>query len=120
MGSERVRHDWTTEFAADLLYIFRDDTPTAGKPGQNLKPCREWLAELDGGAAVRGELIVPNPFTGEEADTTDGKPSYIAQAAIARFPFIVVEFDAMPLSDLRGEEGEDERNSEGVSSHMGL
>ena len=84
---------------ADILYIFRDDTPTAGKPGQNLKPCREWLAELDGGAAVRGELIVPNPFTGEEADTTGGRKSYIAQAALTRFPFIVVEFDDLPLPE---------------------
>ena len=83
----------------DLLYIFRDDTPTAGKPGQNLKPCSEWLAELDGGAAVRGDLIVPNPFTGEEADTTGGRKSYIAQAALARFPFIVVEFDELPLPE---------------------
>ena len=84
---------------ADILYIFRDDTPTTGKPGQNLKPCRGWLAELDGCATVRGDLIVPNPFTGEEADTTDGRKSYIAQAALARFPFIVVEFDDLPLPD---------------------
>ena len=82
---------------ADVLHVFRDDAPTAGKPGKNLMPCREWLARMERGETMHGDLIVPNPFTGAEADTTDGRKSYIAQSCLARFPFVVAEFDAMPL-----------------------
>lgn len=101
-----VPKDGTTQTAAflrslfapaDVLHVFRDDAPTAGKPGLNLMPCREWLARLEHGETMRGDLIVPNPFTGEEANTTDGRKSYIAQSCLARFPFIIVEFDSMPL-----------------------
>lgn len=82
---------------ADVLHIFRDDTPTAGRPNVNLMPCRDWLAKIGHGEAVRGDLIVPNVFTGAEAETTDGRKSYIAQSCLARFPFAVIEFDSMPL-----------------------
>ena len=78
---------------ADQLHIFRDDTPTIGRPGVNLMPCRDWLARIDQGDAIGGDLIVPNPFTGAEDVTTEGKKSYIAQSCLARFPFIVIEFD---------------------------
>ena len=82
---------------ADQLHIFRDDMPTAGRPSVNLMPCRDWLARIDHGEAIRGDLIVPNVFTGAEAETTDGRKSYIAQSCLARFPFVVIEFDSMPL-----------------------
>lgn len=82
---------------ADVLHVFRDDAPTAGKPGLNLMPCRDWLAMPERGEAMHGDLIVPNPFTGKESDTTDGRKSFIAQSCLARFPFAVVEFDSMPL-----------------------
>ena len=83
---------------ADVLHVFRDDVPTAGKPGANLMPCREWLAKVERGDMMPGDLIVPNPFTGAEGETTDGKRSRIAQSCLARFPFAVIEFDAMPLA----------------------
>ena len=82
---------------ADVLHVFRDDAPTAGKPGLNLMPCREWLAKMEHGEAMPGDLIVPNPFTGVEGETADGKKSHIAQSCLARFPFAVIEFDSMPL-----------------------
>ena len=83
---------------ADVLHVFRDDVPTAGKPGANLMPCREWLAKMERGDMMPGDLIVPNPFTGAEGETADGKKSRIAQSCLARFPFAVIEFDAMPLA----------------------
>lgn len=82
---------------ADFLHIFRDDSPTRGVRGQSLMPCRDWLATAERGGAMPGDLIVPNPFTGETGETADGKPSLIAQSCIARYPFLVVEFDSMPL-----------------------
>lgn len=82
---------------ADVLHVFRDDAPTAGKPGQNLMPCRDWLAMLERGEKMNGDLIVANVFSGAAANTTDGRKSFIAQSCLARFPFAVVEFDSMPL-----------------------
>lgn len=82
---------------ADVLHVFRDDAPTAGKPGQNLMPCRDWLARLERGETMPGDLTVANPFTGAEGETADGKKSHIAQSCLARFPFAVIEFDSMPL-----------------------
>ena len=83
---------------ADVLHVFRDDAPTAGKPGGNLIPCRDWLAKIERGEELPGDLIVPNPFTGEEGETTDGKKSFVAQSCLARFPFMVIEFDGIPLA----------------------
>ena len=82
---------------ADNLHIFRDDMPTTGKIGINLMPCRDWLARLERGDAIPGDLIVPNPFSGAEGKTADGKKSYIAQSCLAHLPFVVIEFDSMPL-----------------------
>ena len=82
---------------ADNLYIFRDDVPSTGKIGTNLMPCCDWLATIEGGDATPGDLVVPNPFTGAEGKTADGKKSYIAQSCLARLPFVVIEFDSMPL-----------------------
>ena len=47
--------------------------------------------------ATGGDLIVPNPFTGAASETTGGKKSLIAQSCLARFPFIVIEFDELSL-----------------------
>lgn len=58
---------------ADVLHVFRDDVATAGKPGVNLLPCRDWLAKIERGEQLRGDLVVVNVFTGEEGETTDGK-----------------------------------------------
>ena len=70
---------------------------STGKIGTNLVPCRDWLATIEGGDATPGDLVVPNPFTGAEGKTADGKKSYIAQSCLARLPFVVIEFDSMPL-----------------------
>lgn len=83
---------------ADVLHIFRADVPTTGRLGVNLIPCGEWLARIGRGMATGGDLIVPNPFTGAASETTGGKKSLIAQSCLARFPFIVIEFDDLPLS----------------------
>ena len=82
---------------ADVLHVFRDDLPTVGTPGVNLMPCRDWLAKIERGEKLPGDLVVPNPFTGAEGETTDGKKSFVAQSCLADFPFVVLEFDTMPL-----------------------
>jgi hypothetical protein len=83
---------------ADLLFIFRDDAPAAGRRGVNLRTAAEWLEIVEKGGDLPGDLACPNPFTGAEGLTTEGKPSFVAQSCLARFPFLIVEFDDMPLS----------------------
>lgn len=82
----------------DLLYVFRDDMPTAGKPGENIRPAAEWANRVKQYGSLPGDLVVPNPFTGERAKTADGKQSFISQSCLAAFPFMVLEFDEMPLA----------------------
>ena len=82
---------------ADLLFVFREDPPTAGRPGESIMTCADWLLRIGRGAAMPGDLIVPNPFTGAQGETTGGRKSYVAQSCLARLPFAVAEFDAMPL-----------------------
>jgi len=81
----------------EILYIFRADAPTAGKPDENMMPAADWITKVDHGDTMPGELIVPNPFTGKTAATTAGRESYIAQGCLASFPYVVIEFDEMPL-----------------------
>ena len=88
--------------AAAVLMIGHDpkgstEGKSTGKIGTNLMPCCDWLATIEGGDATPGDLVVPNPFTGAEGKTADGKKSYIAQSCLARLPFVVIEFDSMPL-----------------------
>jgi len=82
---------------SDVLHVFRDDAPTAGRLNWNIATCAEWLNVVWHGWMLPGDLIVPNPFSGAEGETTDGRKSLIAQSCLARFPFAVIEFDAMPL-----------------------
>ena len=55
----------------------------------------DWLTRFERGAEIP-EHIIPNPLTGEQGQTKDGKPSYRADDCVAQFRFAVVEFDEMP------------------------
>lgn len=46
-----------------------------------------------------GPHIIPNPLTGEQGQTKDGKPSYRADSCVAAFRFAVVEFDTLSMKD---------------------
>jgi len=81
----------------EKLHIFRDDRPTAGVPWVNLRAAADWLERLPF-EPLPGDHIVPNPFTGSLGETTDGKKSLIAQSCLAAFPFMLIEFDEMPLA----------------------
>lgn len=98
-GREQTAAFFRSLFApSDILHVFRTDVPTAGQPDVNIMPCHGWCARIERGAAIPGDLIVPNPFTGAEGKTTDGKKSYIAQSCLAKFPYAVIEFDTLSLS----------------------
>ena len=82
----------------EMVHVFRNDMPTAGKPGVNIRPAADWVELIERGEPLPGDLLVPNPFTGEPGETTAGKQSFIAQSCLAAFPFMVLEFDEMPLA----------------------
>ncbi len=82
----------------DWVHIRRDKTDnTPVKPGTNLRPMRDWM--FDTGTRELGEIVRPNPFTGGQGVTGDGKPSFACLKTIAAFRHMVFEFDEMPLAD---------------------
>jgi hypothetical protein len=56
------------------------------------------LAAIDSGSALPPHII-PNPFTGRQHETKDGKLSYRCDAAVADHRYALVEFDDMPRPD---------------------
>ena len=86
-------------FAPDeLLFVFRGDTATKGVLGKNIHTAAEWIAQIENGNQLPGDLVKINPFTGEIGHNKNGQPSYVSQDCIATYPFALMEFDAMPLS----------------------
>lgn len=59
-----------------------------------IRPASEWIERFENGVAVP-EHIIPNPLSGEQGRTKDGKRSYRADSCVERFRFAVVEFDTM-------------------------
>ncbi len=99
--SSPVRIDWTPEQDAvevlrrlyqptDRLFIgTRYDTGV-----EYVLTVADWLKRFERGAKLP-EHIIPNPLTGEQGLTKEGKPSYRADDCVAQFRFAVVEFDEM-------------------------
>ena len=83
---------------ADLLFIDNSKTHLTGRPGENIRTAEEWVRRVCLAGDMGGDLITPNPLTGIEGETTDGRKSFVAQECVARYPFIIVEFDEMPLA----------------------
>ena len=61
---------------------------------QYVQPVSEWIRRMSRG--FMPPHIVPNPLTGKQGATKDGKPSYRADACVEKFRFAVLEFDSMP------------------------
>lgn len=80
----------------DILHVFRKDAPSAGVLGVNLRSAEDWVKDV-AHASAWGDLIVPNPFSGREGETSEGKKSLIAQSCLASYPYLVLEMDDMPL-----------------------
>jgi len=71
-------------------YIFLGD-----RYDKQVKTVDIWIEELKSGR--NWPHIMPNPLSGKQALTQDGKPSYRCDAAINNFRYTVVEFDDTPL-----------------------
>jgi hypothetical protein len=97
-----VRVDWSPEDDATevLRRLYRpQDRLFIGMRfeagAEHVLPVSEWISRFERGIAIP-EHIGPNPLSGEQGQTKDGKQSYRADACVARFRFAVVEFDTMP------------------------
>jgi hypothetical protein len=62
---------------------------------EHVRSVSEWIVRFERGISIP-EHIIPNPLTGAQGKTKDGKTSYRADSCVKRFMFAVIEFDAMP------------------------
>lgn len=70
--------------------------------GGNIRKCSEWLDMARRGVRLPGDIITPNPLTGERRETIDSqgrrKYSLILQECFASVPYFVLELDHLPLT----------------------
>ena len=66
--------------------------------GADVKTAGDWIARIEGGAPVPPHWI-PNPLTGEEHPTGNGKPSKRGDSAVCGFRYAVAEFDGLSKAD---------------------
>ncbi len=80
----------------DIVNIRKDKADrTPATPGANLRPLADWMRQTGG----HGEIVRPNPFTGKQGNTADGKPSFGAKNCLAAYRHMIFEFDELPLAD---------------------
>lgn len=98
-----IRMDWPRERdAVEILrHLYRPDEQLfigsrLDSDPSHIRTAREWIARFDRGCPTH-EHIVPNPLSGKQGQTKDGKPSYRADSCVTAFRFVTVEFDTMPL-----------------------
>ena len=98
-----VRINWEpAEDARNLLEILYapDDVLFIGdRFDRGVKTVREWLADPN---LTKHPHIIPNPLTGQQGSTKDGKSSLRADDCVKDFRFAVIEFDDMPREDQIG------------------
>jgi hypothetical protein len=100
-----VRVDWPPEYDAvvilELLYCAEDPLFLGSRHDAGpsfVRPVSEWIERFKKGLPVP-EHVIPNPLTGADGRTKDGKISYRADDCVAKFRFAVVEFDAIPRDE---------------------
>ncbi|HAL92179.1 MAG TPA: hypothetical protein DCM68_04050 [Verrucomicrobia bacterium] len=66
--------------------------------GAEVRTAGDWISRIEGGETVPPHWI-PNPLTGNEHPTGDGKQSRRGDSAVASFRFAVAEFDGLSKPD---------------------
>ena len=66
--------------------------------GTVVNPVSKWLDDFKSSKPLPPH-IMPNPLTGQEGLTQDGKPSFRADACVQSFRFAVAEFDNLSRED---------------------
>lgn len=80
----------------DLLFL-SNSGEAPGSPGENIRPCAEWV-ELFRAGLRPPEYMIINPLSGQLSETKTGKPSYRCDGAVSRWPYVLVEFDKEDIS----------------------
>lgn len=97
-----VRIDWPPEQDAievlSRLYAPDDVLFIGDTYGRTVKTVAKWLADIRAGCQIPPHII-PNPLTGQAAQTKAGRPSLRADACVKSFRFAVAEFDGISRDD---------------------
>ena len=80
----------------DLIWI--GERYGEGILGVTIRTAIEWIAYFRNGGKT-GPHIIPNPMTGKEGTTKDGKPSFRSDNTVKTYRFCVVEFDDLNRED---------------------
>ena len=76
----------------DLIWI--GERYEAGVVGATIRTAADWITFFQNGGKA-GPHIIPNPLTGLEGTTKDGKPSFRCDSAVKTFPICMSEFDEL-------------------------
>lgn len=79
-----------------LLWI--GERHQAGINGDTIRTVAEWITYFRKGRKT-APFIIPNPMSGEEGTTKDGKPSFRSDNTVLKYLHCVVEFDDLPRED---------------------
>ena len=105
--SSPIRIDWPHE--EDPLHLlkhlyqsndllFMGERYSSGRLGKTIRTASEWQQYFSRGGQTFPHII-PNPLSGQEAPTQNGKASLRADACVKSFRFAVVEFDNLSRKD---------------------
>jgi hypothetical protein len=70
----------------------------AGIIGKTIMAVQDWIAYIRYGGNI-GPHIIPNPLTGLEGLTKDGKPSFRCDATVKTYRYAMAEFDGLNRED---------------------
>lgn len=81
----------------DLLLC--GDPYVKGEPGDgSLLACAEWVWKFKSGERPPEHLCI-NPLSGKQGHKKTGELSYRCDDTVARFPYVLVEFDSKPVDE---------------------
>lgn len=82
----------------DTLFIADSGEGTLARPGREIRGVEDWLRILNRNGTLP-PMVIPNPLTGDQGKTKNGKDSYRADSCVAAFRFAVAEMDELPTED---------------------
>ena len=93
-----IPHDQTAQAVLTLASLYRPDEYLfiGDRFDRPVRKVSDWLDAIRRYGPAWPHVI-PNPVTGREAETKDGRKSFRSDTCIAAFRFAVVEFDGLPL-----------------------
>jgi hypothetical protein len=98
-----IRIDWPPKEDATLflscMYAPQEKVFIGGnrdKHLNNIRSASDWIKSFEDGLPVP-EFIAVNPLTGSLGKTKNGNDSYRADSCVAKFRFVMIEFDNRPM-----------------------